>query len=472
VADVFIDGVQYAPVADSSPSIGVAVTTRDRPDILKRCREAWGKFLPAGAVLVIVDDASAKPVDSATYRFDARAGIAGAKNKCLELLMDAGVDHLFLFDDDCWPKVADWWRPYVESREQHFAHSWGLAELYRDSEMVATHASGGTMLYLTRDVVADCGGYQTDMGKYGREHWNLSDRIFSRGWTSFRYQDIPEATDGKLFYELDRYEKNTTHSTATKADKEYDQGTGRKVWRDRRHDTEFVPWRPPRDVILTDLYVKATDPQRGRVTGLTAQAVERLETSVDRPLVIFTDIDDPPERDGVEWVPSKASIGLDFQRWLNVSRWLADHPDIDRVWHVDATDVIMTRSPWGRMEPGTLYVGDEPCTIDSPWLKQMHPDASILDMIERHPDWQMLNAGVAGGDRDLVAGLARAIVQFYCDDHIDQVQRWETDLARTDMGPFNWVCRNLFPGVISHGPHVTNIFKSDKPGDTSWWKHK
>lgn len=55
----------------------------------------------------------------ATYRFEENVGIARHKNKCLELLADAGCEHLFLFDDDAYPLVEDWWRPYVDSPEPH-----------------------------------------------------------------------------------------------------------------------------------------------------------------------------------------------------------------------------------------------------------------------------------------------------------------------------------------------------------------
>ncbi|EUA60279.1 putative phage protein [Mycobacteroides abscessus 1948] len=47
-----------------------------------------------------------------------------AKNRCIAELMDLGCDHLFLADDDVWPTVDEWWKPYVESPEPHLSFQW------------------------------------------------------------------------------------------------------------------------------------------------------------------------------------------------------------------------------------------------------------------------------------------------------------------------------------------------------------
>ncbi|WP_159794483.1 glycosyltransferase family 2 protein [Puerhibacterium puerhi] len=472
--EVVVNGTRYVPAGavEVAPRIGVAITTRNRHDVLARALDAWRQYLPAGAVMFVVDDASDKPVDGADYRFDERAGIAAAKNKSIELLMDADVEHLFLFDDDAWPKVADWWRPYVEGPEPHYAHSWDLVEHYRDEHVVSTHAVGGTVLYLERRVVDEVGGMDPAFGKYGREHVNLSDRIFARGLTTFRYQDVPAATDGELFYELDRHERGKVQSTATQDDLRWDQGEGRQQWIDRRHETVFVPYRAPRRVVLTDLYTKVKDPQRGTVTGLGAHSAAKLLDSLDAPAVVFTDLDAPPERDGVEWVPSRAAIRTDFQRWVNVVAWLRDHPDVDWVWHVDATDVTMTQPPWEHMRPGVLYVGCEQSTLQSPWLLRSHPDATLQGFFAANPTLQLLNAGLVGGDRATVLDFARRMVRMFCDDQIDKVQRWETGELGTDMGAFNYVAYTHFADRLFTGPAVCNVFRSGRPGEHSWWAHK
>src|SRR5690606_5777145 len=70
--DVVINGDRYFPESSFSspwfskpgetPRVGIAITTFRRPEMLKRTiREMEGK-LPEGAVKVVVDDGSAKPV--------------------------------------------------------------------------------------------------------------------------------------------------------------------------------------------------------------------------------------------------------------------------------------------------------------------------------------------------------------------------------------------------------------------------
>lgn len=52
---VKIDGVSYAPVSDSRSAIGIAITTHNRPEVLKRAIEQHIKHLPSGALVVVID---------------------------------------------------------------------------------------------------------------------------------------------------------------------------------------------------------------------------------------------------------------------------------------------------------------------------------------------------------------------------------------------------------------------------------
>src|SRR5690606_31930818 len=66
---VTIDGITYAPVgATESPRIGVAVTTRNRHNVVAKTLESIHKYTP-GVRVVVVDDASEPAVAGATYRF-------------------------------------------------------------------------------------------------------------------------------------------------------------------------------------------------------------------------------------------------------------------------------------------------------------------------------------------------------------------------------------------------------------------
>ena len=95
---VTIDGVPYAPACAISSRIGIAVTTHQRPDILKRALEQHMKHLPAGALVVVIDDSSKpaaiEPDGVQLLRHDESLGIVASKNASLSALMDAGCVHL------------------------------------------------------------------------------------------------------------------------------------------------------------------------------------------------------------------------------------------------------------------------------------------------------------------------------------------------------------------------------------------
>src|SRR5690349_8979887 len=102
--------------------VGIGITAHNRPQVFGHTLKMVRRFAPAGSEIVVVDDASDTPEPAAIFRFDRNAGIARAKNKCLELLDAAGCDQLFLFDDDTYPIAKGWELPYIESPEPHLMY--------------------------------------------------------------------------------------------------------------------------------------------------------------------------------------------------------------------------------------------------------------------------------------------------------------------------------------------------------------
>jgi len=104
---VTIDGVPYAPAREISSRIGIALTTHQRADVLKRALEKHMKHLPAGALVVVVDDgskpAAVVPDGVQLLRHEISLGIVASKNASLSALMDDGCEYLSLGDDDAWP---------------------------------------------------------------------------------------------------------------------------------------------------------------------------------------------------------------------------------------------------------------------------------------------------------------------------------------------------------------------------------
>ena len=149
--EVTINGVHYEPVSTSTSIIGIALSTHNRKGVLNQALEHHLKHLPARAMIVVIDDgskpAAVVPESVQLLRHETSLGIVASKNASLSALMDAGCEHLFLWDDDAWPIADNWHLPYIESPEPHLAYQFmdlvgrnklnDMAELYRDDKHVA-----------------------------------------------------------------------------------------------------------------------------------------------------------------------------------------------------------------------------------------------------------------------------------------------------------------------------------------------
>lgn len=159
--------------------------------------------------------------------------------------------------------------------------------------------------------------------------------------------------------------------------------------------------------------------------------------------------------------PSGPNVYLD--RWPIYRNWLGEHPDVDWLWMVDASDVVMLREPWPHMTPGTLYVGCEPENIlGHRWMLNHHPADFLQDFIRTHPG-QLLNAGVIGGDRQTITEFLDALV-----DMIDQ----HGATLGLDMAPVNFVAYNTFGERLITGDQVVTTFKAYADNGVAWWQHK
>lgn len=484
MARVHIDGVEYIPASSSSDEtlhrIGVGVTTRNRNEIAAKTVASIRKLTP-NAHVVVVDDASDEPFEGADVRFDENVGIARAKNKALELLYDAGCEHIFLLDDDTYPLVEGWTDRYVASREPHLmwvfdkpkgAKSCQVEVLFQDSDIIAYHATRGCMLYVERRVLDVVGGMNPDFGTWGWEHQSWSDRIHAAGLTTARYMDITDS-DG-LIYSMDK--ENEIESTATEEAKRFSTGPGLELRMNSRDSDEYIEFRQNRDVVFTTLLTSQADPQRGRPMSSDASVLKALHDSLHTDadfVVATTGLTNPDVLPSAEIVEVTQNLNPYFERWLHLYRYLRDNRDIGFVFAVDGTDVEMTRDPFPEMKHGILYTGYEPTTLRDPWMLKNHPDTAIQEFFAANPNLPLVNMGVVGGDRETVMEFAHAQIKFFFDDHIDFIYGWEHGRVGVgDMGSGNLIAHTKFSDRLSFGSHVTNVFKSNTPSATAWWKHK
>lgn len=224
--------------------IGIGITTRNRPEVLDTALKHFTAFPTANTRYVIVDDNSDTEIETnkvvqsfiqnnpdidIIYRpSPRRLGIARAKNACLSALTDC--EHVFLFDDDTWPKTHGWAEKWIEiNQDNGVGHSmwnvfvrksentpeqvrasiepiqeWVITTINdADHQMVAWQNCLGVMLYFSRDCLNAIGGYDGSAENvYGFEHAQVSHRASDAGFCK-GYPYISPAVSDKLVYSFD-----------------------------------------------------------------------------------------------------------------------------------------------------------------------------------------------------------------------------------------------------------------------------
>ncbi|WNP33594.1 glycosyltransferase family 2 protein [Enterobacter kobei] len=483
---VTIDGVPYAPASSSSSTIGIAITTHNRSDVLKRVLEQHIKHLPAGALVVVVDDGSKSaavvPDGVQLLRHESSLGIVASKNASLTALMDAGCEHLFLWDDDAWPVADNWHLPYIESPEPHLAYQFldlagrnklnDMAVLYRDDRHIAYTGQRGVMLYYHRSAIEKIGGFDPVYGRGMYEHPDLALRIHNAGLSTWAFADVVGSE--KLIHSMDEHEEGTR--SIPRPEREALAKANAVIYSARRDSgyTAYVPFRQQRDVVITTLLTSQPDPQRGVKLAADPGSLQAWANSVSGAdaVVLADELVTAPGNATLIRVPP-VQMSPYFARWLHIYQYLRAHPEYRRVWCTDGTDVEMLREPWADMEPGKIYVGSEHKTYADEWMKANHHGKAYREFLEQHRDDQLLNAGLLGGSREDVMEFAHRIVrQHYL---IESHRFWKMETAPAtlvDMGAFGMAAKSFGDRIVT-GPKVHTIFKTDGVGkEHAWWKHK
>lgn len=485
---VVIDGVEYAPTIERSspPRIGISITTHNRPDVLKRALEQHQRFLPPGAHVVVVDDGSTAPLGTKevkTIRHPTPKGIVAAKNASMKALMDAGCEHLFLWDDDAWPIAAGWHEPYIASAEPHLAYQFldlkgprklnDIAVLHDDGVHIAYTGQRGVMLYYHRSAIEKVGGFDWIYGRGMYEHSDLALRIYHAGLTSWAFADV-QGSDA-LIHSMDEHEE--VQRSVSQRDREALVRRNADIHNRRRNAgyTAYVPLIEPVDVVLTTLLTASPDPQRGKPMETSPELLVAWASSIKgaRAVVLADHLDQAPAGADIERVPAVKGNPY-FLRWLHIYRWLRDHPEVRLVWATDGTDVEMLREPWAAMEPGKLYLGSEPKTLADEWMRKNHPASHLQAFMAENGNRLLLNAGLVGGDRDTVMSFAHDMVRDWHATASRRFWKKEQPGAETgDMATLNFVAGTRWSDRVVTGPQVHTVFRTEGLGrETAWWKHK
>lgn len=178
----------------------VAITTRNRPNELERVLIEVTKYVNERDI-IIVDDASDIEYCKSDYRFETRAGIPRAKNKCIEIFMRTNSGNLFLLDDDTWPLIEDAFKKYIESPYDHLCYTFLTPNGTLPRHKIHT-LGNGCMMYMSRKCIETVGGFSTEFGLGKYEHSLYSRQVYKSGLIPHPFIDV--IGSDKLWYCLDQ----------------------------------------------------------------------------------------------------------------------------------------------------------------------------------------------------------------------------------------------------------------------------
>lgn len=164
--------------------IGIGITSFNRLEHLELCVKQilnyihW-KFLDFDKITM--NEYEGKDIHSNDYKiFIAKdiTNIAKAKNECLYALKDC--DHIFLFDDDCFPINDLWIQYFIEWNKNGYDHLLYLTERHKhigSKGCPMYEDCGGCFMYISKSALEQVGYFNTEYKQYGFEHAGWSKRF-------------------------------------------------------------------------------------------------------------------------------------------------------------------------------------------------------------------------------------------------------------------------------------------------------
>ena len=210
--------------------IGIGITTYNRNALLMKCLQSIEQHTKSDYRICIAADSDAD-----------RKGVAYRKNQCLQHLKDC--DYIFLFDDDCYPQ-KDGWEQYIidvanKTGNHHFCYNKEPFCKIKQSMIVKGEsidcfdASGGVLLFYTKEAIHKVGAFYSGYNLYGYEHIGHSIRIFKAG-LSCDFFPCPEKMSDYI-YALDYEEQDWfVHNSAFTIDeKKTMTEANQKIWKEQ-----------------------------------------------------------------------------------------------------------------------------------------------------------------------------------------------------------------------------------------------
>lgn len=219
------------------------------------------------------------------------------------------------------------------------------------------------------------------------------------------------------------------------------------------------------NVILSVFLTKNIDPQRNIKWPIDYSILQPFLDSVSNyKSIIFTD-----ELDGesniIKIDESSMITNPYFKRWELYSNYLKSNLNIDYVWVVDSTDVVLLKDPFNFMKKKTIYCGfAEPGeTLGSLWMINNHP--FHYKWLINNKEKLFLNDGVVGSDRKTMINLCDNILDIYSKSIVSKKE------LLFDLSAFNYLVYNDTKiNLITD--NIVSDFKKYDLNSSAIWRHK
>jgi GT2 family glycosyltransferase len=179
--------------------IGIGVTGCNRPEHVQMCLDEIARNSTYEYKLHVNIDTE-------------KRGVAWNKNQCLEALKDC--DHIFLFDDDCFPRAKGWEDFFIDKAKEYNQHHFiyqhetiGVRQVKVINDIAEYDNANGCMMYFTREALDKIGNFDEAFGVYGFEHADMSIRAHLHGLSMFAFQCPIGSAQYIYSLDLDNYLK-------------------------------------------------------------------------------------------------------------------------------------------------------------------------------------------------------------------------------------------------------------------------
>lgn len=233
--------------------------------------------------------------------------------------------------------------------------------------------------------------------------------------------------------------------------------------------------------VFASYYCSVSDPQRRKKWPADDfNKIKSIYKSCNRlqiPLVIFHDncsqqFVDQHTTDFTKFVKVKGirNSGMECNafRFLVYRDYLKDHPDIKKVFLVDASDVTIINDPFEIDAP--ICIGDEPTLIKNARTIMARFNYYFKNEYQYLYNKPLLNAGIIGGPTENVLKLLDAMCEIFLDltwgSKKKLPKKWTYN-----MNVLNICAYKLFPDIL-HGYPLNTRFRMNEHRTDVYFKHK